>query len=88
LEFEESIQIREKVIGSCKERYGKFPTKPQFILETIEQQGSSVSLLDLSKIMHYKLHLLENWVLRLNAEKKITVKGEYPDWVLSKYKEV
>jgi len=84
LDFEESFQIREKVIGSCKEQYGKFPTKPQFILETIEQMGGSVSLLDLSKIMHYKLHLLENWVLRLNAERKIKVKGEYPDWIIQK----
>ena len=66
-----------------EQKYGKLPSKKQYILEVIEDRGGLVSLQLLSKIMHYKIHLLENWVLKLNSERKITIKGEYPNWKIS-----
>jgi len=86
LSWKEIFQIRKEVDKKLIYKYGtKKPTKKQFILEVIEYQGGSVSLKILSRIMHYKIHLLENWVLRLNAERKISIKGEYPNWII-KYK--
>ncbi len=84
LNWEEVFQIRLKLYEKLIEKYGKMPSKKQYILEVIEDRDGSVSLQLLSKIMHYKIHLLENWVLKLNMERKISIKGEYPDWVLMK----
>jgi len=86
LSWEEVFQIRSKLYDKLIEKYGKLPSKKQYILDVIEDRGGSVSLQLLSKIMHYRIDLLENWVLKLNAEHKISVKGLYPDWILVKYK--
>ena len=82
LSWEEIFKIRMELNEKLIKRYGKLPSKKQYILEVIEDRGGSVSLQLLSKIMHYKIHLLENWVLKLNAERKLSIKGEYPDWIL------
>ncbi len=82
LSWEEIFKIRMELNEKLIKRYGKLPSKKQYILDVIEDRGGSVSLQLLSKIMHYKIHLLENWVLKLNAERKISIKGEYPDWIL------
>ncbi|KKN18350.1 hypothetical protein LCGC14_0956700 [marine sediment metagenome] len=84
LSWEEVFQIRTKLYNKLIEKYGKLPSKKQYILDVIDDRDGSVSLQLLSKIMHYKIHLLENWVLKLNAEHKISIKGEYPDWIISK----
>ncbi len=84
LSWKEVLQIRVKLHEKLIVKYGKMPSKKQYILEVIEDRDGSVSLQLLSKIMHYKICLLENWVLKLNAERKINIKGEYPDWVLMK----
>ena len=83
LSWDEIFQIRRQLYDKLKQKYGKLPSKKQYILEVIEDRGGLVSLQLLSKIMHYKIHLLENWVLKLNSEHKITVKGEYPNWKIS-----
>lgn len=83
LNWDEILQIRKQLYDKLIQKYGKLPSKKQYILEVIEDRGGLVSLQLLSKIMHYKIHLLENWVLKLNAEHKINIKGEYPDWKLS-----
>ena len=82
----EVLEIRKQLYDKLVLKYGKMPSKPQYILEVIDDRGGSVSLKLLSRIMHYKLHLLENWVLKLNAARKISLKGEYPDWILVKIK--
>lgn len=85
LSWEEVHQIRMQLYEKLIQKYGKLPPKKQYILEVIEDCGGSVSLQLLSKIMHYRIDLLENWVLKLNAEHKICIKGLYPDWILTKY---
>jgi len=87
LSWEEVFQIRMKFHEKLIEKYGKMPPKKQYILDLIEYRGGSVSLQFLSRVMNYKIHLLENWVLKLNTERKISVKGEYPNWILIKHEE-
>lgn len=86
LGWKEILQIRTQLYDKLIQKYGKMPPKKQYILEVIDDRGGSVSLKLLSRIMDYKVHLLENWVLKLNAEHKICVKGVYPDWILVRYK--
>ena len=86
LSWEEIHQIRTQLYEKLIQKYDKLPPKKQYILEVIEDRGGSVSLQLLSKIMHYRIDLLENWVLKLNAERKISIEGEYPDWILVKIK--
>ena len=86
LGWEEVLQIRKQLYDKMIQKYGKLPSKKQYILEVIEDHGGFVSLQLLSRIMHYRIDLLENWVLKLNAERKISIEGEYPDWIITKNK--
>lgn len=60
------------------------PTKKERIMKILEK--GPISIEDLAKEMHYyKQHLLENWVFKLNAERKIVIDSEtFPNFIISK----
>ncbi|GAH23497.1 unnamed protein product [marine sediment metagenome] len=86
--FEEYFKIRCEILGKYKKGYGKIPSKPQFILEVLDYLGS-VSLRNLVRITSLKQPQLENWVFKLNANRKLTIdtnNDNISDWIIKKIK--
>lgn len=83
IDWQDLIQIRMQLYNKLILKYGKLPSKKRYILEVIEDRGGMVSLELLSKVMNYKTDLLRNWLLKLNAEDKINIKGVFPNWKIS-----
>jgi phosphopantetheine adenylyltransferase len=58
------------------------PTKKELIMEVIKEHPNGITIREIAKELlkkgirtyFYKMHLLDNQILRLNAEKKIIIK--------------
>ncbi len=77
MDTKEIFKIREEIIETYKNKFSKYPTKKQFIMEVLNHQGGLISMQLLSNIMNYDISLLEKWVLKLSVEYEIKIEGDY-----------